>query len=140
MKTAQLKVGTKGHEAVQVPLQIPENTQDLLTLAKGNEEVVLRCFKRGWAIENQERSGARDTFREAIEQGKSKEEIQALCAKDVAEYDPTVASQRGGPRTRKPVTIVAPASGKLSMDEFRKQLEAAGVKLNFTTEGAGQPA
>jgi hypothetical protein len=131
MKTAQLKVGIKGKEAVQVPLQIPENTQDLLTLAKGNEEVVLRCFKRGWAIENQERSGARDTFREATEAGKTKEEIQALCAADVAGYDPTVAAARGGPRARKPVTIKAGPGGKLSMADFRAQLEAAGVKLNF---------
>ena len=132
MKTAQLKVGIKGAEAVQVPLQIPENVDEMLTLSKNNQDVVLRCFKRGWAIENQERSGARDTFRELHSAGKSKEEILAACSKDVAEYDPTVAGNRGGPRVRKPVEIKTGENGKISLDDFRAQLEAAGIKVNLT--------
>lgn len=132
MKTAQLRVGIKGKEAVSVPLQIPENVDELLQLAKGSTEVVMRWAKRGLAIEAQERSGARDTYREASEAGKTKEEITALVAKDVANYDPTVAAARGGSRPRKPVEIKAGPGGKLSLDDFKAQLEAAGVKINIT--------
>src|SRR6266852_3831942 len=101
MKTANLRVGIKGKEAVSVPLQIPENVDELLQLAKGSTEVVMRWAKRGLAIEAQERSGARDTYRDLSAAGKTKEEITAAVAKDVAEYDPTVAAARGGSRPRK---------------------------------------
>jgi hypothetical protein len=131
VKTANLKVGIKGAEAVQVPLRIPENTQEMLELCKGSEEVLQRCFKRGWAIENQERSGARDTFRELHEAGKPKDEIIAAVAKTVADYDPTSVAARGGARPRKPVEIKAGPGGKLSMDDFLAQLAAAGVKVNI---------
>lgn len=132
MKTTQLKVGIKGAEAVKVPLRIPENTQEMLELCRGSEEVLQRCFKRGWAIENQERSGARDTFRELHEKGASNEEIVAAVAKDVADYDPTQTAPRGGPRVRKPVEIKAGKGGKLSMEDFLAQLAAAGVKVNIS--------
>lgn len=140
MKTVQLKVGIKGAQAVQVPLRKAETVDDMSTLAKGNIDVITRCFNRGWAIENQERSGARDTFREKTEAGAPQDEIVKACAEDVATYDPTVQSARGGARPRKPVTITAPASGKLTLEEFRRQLEAAGVKVNIATAGAAQPA
>lgn len=134
MKTAQLRVGIKGKEAVSVPLQVPETIDELLGLAKGSQEVVMRWAKRGYAIEAQERSGARDTYRDASEAGKTKEEITALVAADVAGYDPTVAAARGGARPRKPVEIKAGPGGKLSLDDFKAQLEAAGVKINITAQ------
>jgi hypothetical protein len=141
MKTRTLKIGGKGVTAVTVPLQQPENVEELTTAAKGNVEVIMRWANRGRAIEHQERSGARDKLKElrAITPALTDDEITKQVGALVAGYDPTVAAARGGPRERKPVTIVAPKGGKLTMDDFRKQLEAAGVKINFAEAGGDAP-
>lgn len=105
MKTISLRVGDKKSKRapIKVPLQIAENATDMLTLAKGAEAVVVRCFNRGFRIENQERSGARDAFKA----GKTDAEIAAI----VASYDASVSEPRAsGPR--KPKTIVIPKGKK----------------------------
>lgn len=143
MKTGTIKIGTKGYPAVKVPINEPENLDDLNSLAKGNPNVIIRWAIRGHRIESQERSGARDTFRELRAAGKSDAEVTAECAKIVAEFDPTKSVKRGtSGRTRKPreVNIVTPASGKMTLDEFRKQLEAQGVKVNFGGDQAAAAA
>ncbi len=140
MKTVTLKIGAKGVNPVKVPLQKAENIDDLSKLARGSVEVITRWANRGLAIEHQERSGARDRLRELRSKtgadALSEEQITADIAKIVAEYDPTVAAARGGPRERKPIEIKAGKGGKISMEDFRAQLEAAGVKLNFVAEQA----
>jgi hypothetical protein len=140
MKTTQLRIGAKGVDPVKVPLRVPENIDELSQLARGNVEVILRWAKRGMAIEHQERSGARDKVVELRKAGNlTQDQITEQVAKVVADYDPTVAAVRGGTRERKPIEIKTGKGGKISMDEFRAQLEAAGVKLNFA-EVAGQAA
>jgi hypothetical protein len=126
MKTESLRVGAKGtREAVKVPVQIAENLEDVQALSKGELGVVIRCFNRGFRIESQERSGAREKFRE----GGTPEEIAQL----VATYDPTVVRPRtAGPR--KPAEIKL-TKGKKSYtpDELSALLAAAGVKANLVT-------
>jgi chemotaxis response regulator CheB len=141
MKTEQLKVGGKGIEGVTVPVKQAENLDDLSNLAKGNVEVITRWANRGYRIECQERSGARDALKEGRDAGKDTPTLTTEIAKLVDEYDPTAKAARGGPRERKPVVIKAGAGGKVSMEDFLAQLAAAGVKVNFA-EGAdaGQPA
>lgn len=126
MKTETLRVGAKGtREAVKVPVKIAENLEDMNTLTKGNLAVVIRCFNRGFRIESQERSGAREAFRE----NKSPDEI----AKLVAEYDPTVVHPRStGPR--KPAEIKLTKGKKTyTPEEMAALLAAAGVKANLVT-------
>jgi chemotaxis response regulator CheB len=140
MKTENLKVGGKGIEAVTVPVRQAENIDDLSTLAKGNAEVITRWANRGYRIECQERSGARDALKEGREKNVATEQLTSDIAKIVADYDPTEKAARGGPRERKPITIKAGAGGKVSMEDFLAQLQAAGVKVNFDEGGAAQPA
>ena len=129
MKTFNLKVGKKGsREAVKVPLQVAENTADIVALSKNNEAVAVRCFNRGWKIENQERSGARDAFGE----GKSQEEI----AKIVAEYDPTRVAERGPRAPKAPPTVKLEKKSRYSLEELQAALAAAGVKIDT---GDAQP-
>ena len=127
MKTANLRVGAKGErKAITVPVLIGENLEDVQKLSRGKLEVLIRCFNRGFRIESQERSGARDAFRE----NKSAEEI----AKLVADYDPTVVHPRiGGPR--KPVEIKL-AKGKKSYtpDELAALLAQHGVKATLVAQ------
>lgn len=124
MKTETLRVGAKGtREAVKVPVQIAENLEDVQKLAGGQLAVVIRCFNRGFRIESQERSGAREAFRE----NKPVEDI----AKLVATYDPNAVRARAtGPR--KPAEIKL-AKGKKSYtpDELASLLAAAGIKANL---------
>jgi len=126
-----LKVGAKGVEGVSVPIREAENIDDLSQLARGNVDVIVRWANRGFRIESQERSGARDALKEGRTAGKDTPTLTTEIAKLVADYDPTAKAARGGPRERKPITIKAGAGGKLTMDDFRAQLEAAGVKINF---------
>lgn len=126
MKTETLRVGAKGtREAVKVPVRIAENLEDMNALAKSNLGVVIRCFNRGFRIESQERSGAREKFRE----NGTVEEIAAL----VANYDPTVVHPRAtGPR--KPAEIKLTKGKKTyTPEEMAALLAAAGVKANLVT-------
>lgn len=128
MKAIGLKVGDKASKrpAFKVPLQIAESASDATALAKNNEAVLVRCFNRGWRIENQERSGARDAFKA----GKSEAEIAAV----VAGYDPTKVSERTfGPR--KPKTVTLPKGKKnFTADDLKALLEAQGIVV--ADEGA----
>lgn len=133
MKTISLRIGDKKskRDAVKVPLQIAENLTDMSQLAKQNEAVVVRCFNRGWRIENQERSGARDAFGE----GKTEQEV----AQTVASYDPTVVTPRTG-GVRKPKTVALPKGKKnFSADDLRALLEAQGIKVEVEGDQAAAP-
>lgn len=128
MKEIKIKVGAKGtREPVVVPGRAAENVEDMTSLAKSDVNVIMRCFNRGWRIECQERSGAREAFRA----NKTAEEI----AKIVAGYDPTVASERGsGPRQPK-VVALKPGKKSYTPDEIRALLADAGVKnVNLVDE------
>lgn len=123
MKTISLKIGDKksGRQAVKVPLSIAENASDMMTLAKSNEAVVVRCFNRGWRIENQERSGARDAFKEAKD--------DAAIAAVVSAYDPTKVAERTG-GTRKPKTVTLPKGKRnFSADDLKALLAANGIQV-----------
>lgn len=126
MKAISLKIGKKGaRAAVNVPLQVAENPSDVLELVRGNESVLVRCFNRGWRIENQERSGARDAFGE----GKTVEDIAGI----VASYDPSAITPRtSGPRVPKTVKIEKGKS--YSADDLRALLEAQGIKVTDENE------
>lgn len=124
MKIFNLKVGDKksGRDAVKVPLNVAENSADMIALAKNDEAVAVRCFNRGWKIENQERSGARDAFKA----GKTADEIAAI----VASYDPTKVAERG-PRTPKaPPTVKLEKKSRYSLEELQAALAAAGVQID----------
>lgn len=126
MKTSNLRVGAKGErKAITVPVRTAETLEDMNDLSKGTLAVVLRCFNRGYRIESQERSGAREAFRE----GKPEAEIANL----VATYDSTAVRPRGEGRPRKPVEVKL-TKGKKSYtpDELAALLAAAGVKANLT--------
>lgn len=132
MKQVNLKVGAKGERPpVVVPVNIAENVDDMTSLAKNNVGVIVRCFNRGFRIESQERSGAREAFKA----GKTVEEI----AKIVTGYDPTEVSVRGGgPRPPKEVKL-RPGKKSYTPDEIRALLADAGVK-NVNIVDAAQPA
>lgn len=128
MKTFNLKVGTKGtREAVKVPLQVAENSTDMIGLARGNEAVVVRCFNRGWKIENQERSGARDAFRDGADQAK--------IAGIVAGYDPTKVTERTRGPAKPKVVKLAKGKTKYSLEELQAALAAQGFQVEV-----GEPA
>lgn len=132
MKIFNLKVGDKksGRAAVKVPLQVAENSADMIALAKNDEAVAVRCFNRGWKIENQERSGARDAFKE----GKD----EAAIAQIVATYDPTKVAERG-PRTPKaPPTVKLAQKSRYTLEELQAALAAAGVTLDTGAEQAAK--
>lgn len=133
MKTKELKVGIKGADPVKVPLRVAESVDDILELTKNDPAVTVRIFNRGWAIENQERSGARDTLRTMVEEKAAADAITSAVAEKVSGYDPTVVQARTGnrgPRVKN-VEIKAAKGGKLSMDDFLAQLKAAGVNVNI---------
>jgi hypothetical protein len=126
MKTESLRVGVKGDRpAVKVPVRIAETLEDVQVLTKGQLPVFLRMFNRGFRIESQERSGAREAFRE----GQPEENI----AKLVADYDATVVRPRvAGPR--KPVEVkLQKGKRSYSPDELAALLQAAGIKANLVT-------
>lgn len=130
MKTISLRIGdkTSKRDAVKVPLQIAETVEELMGLARNNAAVLVRWATRGQRIEAQERSGARDAFKE----GKSEKEIADI----VNSYDPTVIT----PRTvgaRKPKTITIPKGKKsFSAADLRAMLEAQGVKVQLEGDEA----
>jgi hypothetical protein len=124
MKVVPLRIGAKGDRAaVKVNTRIAENFDELTELAHNDPSVVVRWANRGKRIEDQERSGARDAFKE----GKSAEEIQEL----VNSYDPTVVKPRGsgtrGPRTKK-VKLEAAQVANIP-DSLRELLAAQGVVI-----------
>lgn len=126
MKEGKLKVGAKstGRPSVVVPCSLAENVEDMTKLAHGDVGVVVRCFNRGFRIESQERSGAREAFKE----GQTPEQIAAI----VAAYDPTQVAERAkGPKPPKEIKLKA---GKKSYtpDEIAELLKSAGVKANLT--------
>lgn len=137
MKTANLKVGVKGVPAVTVPIRDPETLEDLQTLSKGSLEVLIRWARRGFRIECQERSGARDAVREAGAAGQAddagKAALTTRVGQIVAAFDPTVVTPRAtGPRP--PVQLKVQKGKKYSQEELAALLTAAGIKANITAE------
>lgn len=135
MKTVNIRVGVKGIPAITVPGRAGENLEDIQTLSRGKLEVLIRCFNRGWRIECQERSGARDEVREKGSAAQGHPDLLAALTAEVgklvAGYDPTVVHPRvGGPR--KPVEIKL-AKGKKSYtpDEMAALLAQHGVKATL---------
>lgn len=137
MKTANLKVGVKGVPAITVPVRDPETLEDLQSLSHGSLEVLIRWARRGFRIECQERSGARDAVREAGAQGQADETAKAALTQRVAgivgAFDPTVVTPRAtGPRN--PVELKVQKGKRYSQDELAALLAGAGIKANITTE------
>ena len=128
MQSVPLKIGTKqeGKEPYKVPVNLAESVEEIQSLSRGDMKVVLRCFNRGWRIENQERSGARDKFRA----GGTVEEVAAI----VANYDPTKVVPRAG-RPAAPKEITLPKGKKnFSAQELAELLAKSGIKANISAE------
>jgi hypothetical protein len=143
----KLAVGAKGLTKVVVPVREAENIEDLSNLAKGNVEVITRWANRGFRIESQERSGAREKLRELRAANTDEAEVVRQISELVANYDPTQKAARGGPRGPKQVTIKTGKGGKIDAASFVEQLKAAGINVNFqqaeealATAGAGAGA
>jgi hypothetical protein len=114
MQSEKLKVGVEGFNVV-VDVRVPQTAAECLALARNSEEYLVSKFTRGWRIDNQEDSGARDLVAARIA-GKSKTAlsdesfVKALTAdvqKVVNEYNPLEPSQRGRPRGPTKVTLTA---------------------------------
>jgi hypothetical protein len=118
-------------EKVVVPVKEAENVEDLSTLAKSDANVIVRWANRGFRIESQERSGAREKLRELRAAGTPNEEVVRQISELVANYDPTAKAARGGPRGPKQVTIKTGKGGKIDAASFVEQLKAAGINVNF---------
>lgn len=134
MKIITIKVGAKGtRKPLPVPGKAAETIEDMQTLSRGALPVILRCFNRGWRIECQERSGARDLFREGA--------ADTAVAAAVAEYNPTEVVARAG-RPRKPVELKVPKGKKtFTLDELRAALaNQPNVKLVVEGEAAAPTA
>lgn len=135
MQTGKLKVGVKGgsRKPAVVAVQEADNIEDIQKLSRGALPVVIRCFNRGWRIENQERSGARDAFRElpaAMTEEDAAKAIQAI----VTSYDPTkVVPRTGRPSTPKEVKL-AKGKKQYSVEELKALMAASGIKANFVEE------
>lgn len=141
MQTGKLKVGIKGgtRKPVVVAVQEADTIDDIQKLSRGALPVVIRCFNRGWRIENQERSGARDKFRD-LPANTTDEQAIALIQQIVTEYDPTkVVPRTGRPSTPKEVKL---AKGKktYTVEELKALMASSGIKANFVEEGAAAPA
>ncbi len=126
MKQVNLKVGAKstGRPSVVVPCNVAENVEDMSALAKNSVPVIVRCFNRGFRIESQERSGAREAFKG----GQTVDQIAAI----VAGYDPTAVVERArGPKPPKEIKL---QKGKKSYtpDEISALLAQAGIKANVS--------
>lgn len=136
MEVGKLRIGIKNEDAATVPVQLAENVEDMQSLARKSVPVVLRCFNRGWRIECQERSGARDEFRKLSIAKKPAEEIMTACAKKVADYDPTAVVERVG-RPKAPIKLAVKKGKKtFTADDVLKLLQDAGVKAEITEEAA----
>lgn len=137
MKTAELKVGTKNAKHVKVPVQTAETVDEAISLARNDAKVLVRMFNRGYRIEAQEKSGARDKLAELRQAtpALSDEEVANQIATIVREFDPTKVKARTG-RSSGPKKVVMPTArnGKLSIDDFKAALAAAGVKVEFVTQ------
>ena len=107
--------------------------------------MIQRWANRGFRIESQERSGARDKLKELRAANTEEAEVQKAIAELVSNYDPTQKAARGGPRGPKQVTIKTGKGGKIDAASFVEQLKAAGINVNFAEAeaalaGAGSPA
>jgi hypothetical protein len=134
MKEGTIKIGVKGGFSCKVPIQEPETFEDLRSLSRGNPQVLARWSNRGYRIECQERSGARDVIHENQQRLKSGELTEAaltrLVAEKVAAFDPTTAAERSG-RPRKPVVVAVKKGAKLTPEQFAELLAAQGVRVEF---------
>lgn len=141
MLANKLKVGVKTPEvfSVEVDLQVPENIDEQMILARNDLEFQNQCFVRGWRIINQEASGARDRISASThEERKNREKLTIDVQTIVTSFDPTAPAKRAG-RPAKPVEVTvddkmtaAMAAGDVS--GLQALLAAAGVKVNFNTE------
>lgn len=129
-----LKVGsTFGTEkySVEVQLQYPENDADIAKLIP-TEELRAKIMCRGWAIWNQEQSGARDIVASAtVAERTERAALTAKVQKCIDEADITAPAKRSG-RTQAPVVIDASAAQKAmesgDLVALQAMLLAAGVK------------
>lgn len=134
MKQGTIRIGVTDGAKVKVPINEPETIDDLQKLSRGSEQVLVRWATRGYRIECQERSGARDFVRENASLPEA--ELTRKTAEFVASYDPTKVVERTG-RPRKPVTVTVPKGKKsMSRDEVAAMLAAAGLKVEMVDEGA----
>lgn len=131
MRTEKLRIGQKGVGNVTVPIQEADTIEELVSLAKGSADVVLRWATRGQRIEYQERTGARDEYLTLKNGGKTDEEIGAALSGLIAAYDPTQKPTRA-PRGPRVVNFKATKGQKLTLDDLKAQLEAQGFKFNVT--------
>lgn len=135
MKQAKLKVGVKGVEPVIVPIDEPENVEDLQKLSKGDPKVLVRWATRGYRIECQERSGARDHVRDFS--GKiPPEQLAKEVTEIIAKFDPKVLQPRTG-RPKKPVEVKLPKGQKtFTAADLAKILAESGIKANVSEAAA----
>lgn len=152
MKSDTIKVGSKiGSEHVQVEcsISIPENTDDMYTLARNGRdpskltaeesekarEFVVQMFTRGWRIWKQEQTGARDaiatsTVAERKDMVAFRNSIQTI----VDDADPLSPAKRtgrpAGPREVKVEKNELQAALNDS-EKLAALLAAHGVKLNI---------
>jgi hypothetical protein len=130
MKSGKLRIGVKGGAKVVVPIQEPETIDDVNTLSRGNLAVVLRCYTRGWRIENQERSGARDEVRDKKNASLDGEALTKLIAEKVQNYDPTAVAARG-PKTPKVIKLAVKKGQKLTTEQLSEMLAAQGINVEL---------
>lgn len=125
------KIGTEKY-AVTVQLRYPETDADVAELSK-TEAFRVKMFTRGWAIWNQEQSGARDIVEAATKA--ERDERKGLTAKVQAcidAADPSAPPKRSG-RTAAPVEVKVDDKMKAAMKKgdlaaLQAMLLAAGVK------------
>jgi hypothetical protein len=139
MKTGKVKVGTKfGTEHVQVEcnIQLPENVDDMLKLARGSGDFVVQMFTRGWRIWEQEQSGARDFVEQStVEQRKDTVKFAGAVQAVIDKADPTAPPKRSGrPAAPREVTITPEQIKALKGDpqKFAELLAAQGIKVSIT--------
>lgn len=134
MKQDKLDVGVKGF-SVTVNVNVPENDKDVATLSKNSEAYRVQKFVRGWRIDNQEDSGARDYVLSRVagkdaamlKDAKFIAEVTAGVQAIVDKFDPTAPRQRGG-RPAAPKVVTLPKGKKsLSMEDVQKLLAAQGL-------------
>lgn len=141
MKQGTLKVGISEPKFnVKCPIQVAENVEDMMQLAKGSVAYIVDAFMRGHRINLQE-SDARAKVAE-LATGRTTAEladekflarVSTEVGKLLESFDPTAERKRGG-RPQKPVNVAVDPNRKYTVAEMQALLAAGGAKVNFVPQ------
>jgi hypothetical protein len=143
MEKATLQIGVKDF-SIEVEFSQPTTLSDVHVAARKDEEYIVSKFVRGYRIDLQEKSGAREYVREMLK-GKSaaaamkdeafKKVVKAGIEKLLKEFDPS-AERKRGPRGPQEVKVTADEMKAAGNDpqKLMALMISKGVKIQLVSE------